>query len=174
MINPAAKQYFRCANAPNSDISKLIDFTCPLYKKKKFPGNFRESGFKIDISGIALCTDCYSRKQRKYFEEIDKVNIKYGITVYSEQYNNCRYECQIPSQTEYSLHHSEIDEECHKIPACKSKLQGKTAYKSILTSDQTDSSFETSSDSIELSAKIAKPVLHNLKRPIKRSSMLKK
>jgi hypothetical protein len=88
MTDPAAKQYYRCANTPNSNISKLINFSCPLHKKKKFTGNFRESGYRIDFSGIALCPDCYSKKQLKYFEEIDNINAKYGMMRYDEFFVN--------------------------------------------------------------------------------------
>lgn len=78
-MDPAAKQYYQCANSPNSELSKFINFTCPLYKKSKLPGNFRSGGYRLDGSGIALCPECYNQKRQKYFDDINKIETAYGF-----------------------------------------------------------------------------------------------
>jgi len=78
-MDPAAKQYYQCANSPNSELSKFINFTCPLYKKSKLPGNFRTGGYRLDGSGIALCPECYNQKRQKYFDDINKIEAAYGF-----------------------------------------------------------------------------------------------
>lgn len=80
-MNPAAKQYYQCANSPNSELSKFIGFACPLYKKSKLPGNFRSGGYRLDGSGIALCPECYNQKRQKYFDDINKIETAYGFPV---------------------------------------------------------------------------------------------
>jgi len=187
MTDPAAKQYYRCANTPNSEISKLIDFQCPLHKKNKFTGNFRKAGYKIDISGVALCPDCFARKTQKYCEEIDSINTKYGITLYGSLVKGKNYDSPKEQYRSYYLDNSESNEVCldHispyqsiinkpiKIDDMINKSRQPTLnYKSILTSDMSESSNEdlTISD-IEVSEKIPsrtpKPTF-NPKKAVKR------
>lgn len=193
MTDPAAKQYYRCANTHNSDISKLIDFSCPLHKKKKFTGNFREAGYMIDISGVALCPDCYARKRQKYIEEIDNINTKYGIMIYNGSLVNHGHDKQNDvhpkeQNRSYYLDNSESNDfRLDHVSSCRQSNKndninrlGKNSemkYKSILTSDISETSDEDRCSDIELSNnisrnKIPKRIINrNQKKTVKRPVM---
>jgi len=83
----AGRQQFKCANSPDNNISKLENYSCPLWKNEISPGNFDESGYEIDhieefaisqndnIDNLqALCISCH-RVKTKHFN-IKKLRLK--------------------------------------------------------------------------------------------------
>lgn len=76
----AGKQYYKCANKPNSEIRNLEKYMCPLWKINGInQGSFDESGYDIDhriefsichdnsIDNLqALCKSCHSVKTRRF------------------------------------------------------------------------------------------------------------
>ena len=76
----AGKQFFKCANTPNSNIERLESYDCPLWKiVGKNAGSFDESGYDIDhivehsltmddsIDNLqALCKMCHSVKTKRF------------------------------------------------------------------------------------------------------------
>src|SRR5579872_3534362 len=74
----AAKQHFRCANKPNSNLVGIEDYQCPLWKNNG-DGVFDESGYNIDhinehsltqndnIKNLqALCLMCHGLKTNNF------------------------------------------------------------------------------------------------------------
>ena len=82
----AARQRYKCANEPGSNIKYLEKFLCPQWKDiDEFKGNFDEGGFEIDhITEFcigqndhadnlqALCTTCHSVKHKKFMMYCNK------------------------------------------------------------------------------------------------------
>lgn len=78
--NVAGKQYFKCANRPGSNITRIEDYRCPLWEKQgEYQGCFDESGYDIDhivehaltfddsINNLqALCKSCHSVKTKRF------------------------------------------------------------------------------------------------------------
>lgn len=76
----AGKQYYKCANYPNSDICKLENYECPLWAKNgNNKGCFDESGYDIDHieeysktknnseeNLQALCKSCHTVKTKRF------------------------------------------------------------------------------------------------------------
>lgn len=76
----AGKQHFKCANSPGSNITRIEDYECPLWKNHgEFRGCFDESGYDIDhivehsltyndsIKNLqALCKSCHSVKTKRF------------------------------------------------------------------------------------------------------------
>ena len=79
----AGKQYFKCANKPNSNLVRLDNFSCPLWKiSGDEKGCFNESGYEIDhINEFsitkddsennlqALCLSCHSVKTKRFMSK---------------------------------------------------------------------------------------------------------
>ncbi len=75
----AAKQKYKCANKPGSNLFRLEDYKCPLWSRKEDCGLFDESGYEIDHiiehskshddseSNLqALCVSCHRVKTKKF------------------------------------------------------------------------------------------------------------
>lgn len=76
-IKIASRQYYKCANSPNSQV--ISNYVCPLWKRKIHQGSFDESGYDVDhieefcISGNdkeynlqALCLSCHRVKTKRF------------------------------------------------------------------------------------------------------------
>lgn len=76
-IKIASRQYYKCANSPNSQV--ISNYDCPLWKDNINPGSFDESGYDIDhieefcISQNdkednlqALCLSCHRVKTKRF------------------------------------------------------------------------------------------------------------
>jgi hypothetical protein len=78
--NVAGKQFFKCANKPDSKINKIKNYQCPLWQKNDdTKGCFDESGYEIDhiieysitnddsLNNLqALCKMCHSVKTKRF------------------------------------------------------------------------------------------------------------
>jgi hypothetical protein len=76
----AGKQFYKCANRPNSNINRLKHYLCPLWQKNdENKGSFDESGYEIDhiiehsltfnddIENLqALCKMCHTVKTKRF------------------------------------------------------------------------------------------------------------
>lgn len=77
----AGKQYYKCANKPESNLKGLENYQCPLWKNANTDtkGSFDESGYKIDHvtkhcltkddcdnNLQALCIACHSVKKERF------------------------------------------------------------------------------------------------------------
>ncbi len=75
----AANQHFKCANKPESNLNKLENYLCPLWKNQDNNGVFDESGYQIDhiieraeggsddpLNLQALCSMCHAVKTNQY------------------------------------------------------------------------------------------------------------
>ena len=85
------RQNHQCANRPSSIIKGLEDYSCPLWSKKEYPGNFDESGYDFDhifelafsndnsIDNFqALCKSCHSTKTKRFISKHNKYHPVYG------------------------------------------------------------------------------------------------
>lgn len=83
----AGRQYFKCANNPNSQLKGLENYFCPLWKSTDNTGCFDESGYEIDhiielsISGDndstnlqALCKMCHDVKTKRFMQTKKIIN----------------------------------------------------------------------------------------------------
>jgi hypothetical protein len=72
----------KCANEPGSNLFRIGDFPCPLWKLKEYNGTFNEAGYEFDhviehcktndnsISNLqALCPFCHSFKTKEFRKE---------------------------------------------------------------------------------------------------------
>jgi len=77
----AGIQYYKCANKPNSNLDKLENYECPLWKSEKNKGCFDKSGYAVDhiieysltknndITNLqALCASCHAVKTKKFMQ----------------------------------------------------------------------------------------------------------
>ena len=75
----AGKQNYKCNNKPGRKLKGLRKYSCPLWKDKKNPGSFDESGYEIDHivehclshddseSNLqALCVSCHRVKTKRF------------------------------------------------------------------------------------------------------------
>lgn len=81
----AGRQYFKCANAPGTNIHNLVGYTCPSWARVDNPGSFDASGYHIDhiklLAGSqddsdanlqALCHACHGYKTSLDITELSK------------------------------------------------------------------------------------------------------
>jgi len=99
----AGRQFYRCANKPNSKLDKLEDYDCPLWACEEKKGSFDKSGYAIDhikefsvtkdndISNLqALCVSCHTVKTKKFMQKKKKMNKDYDSSHDSDDYDcNC-------------------------------------------------------------------------------------
>lgn len=90
----AGRQFFKCANKPNSNLKGLCNYECPLWKNNDNNGSFDKSGYEIDhiiefcISKDnsdenlqALCSMCHRMKTKLFMMSKPSKQNKSNVTL---------------------------------------------------------------------------------------------